>query len=544
LPSLRPLVLIGLLAALVLPGTASAAEPGLNINGGAASGVLENYAQLTDTGAKSARHFLYWDDVNEVGLKLYEQMVAEEERRGVKTVLVVASASGTPPNADRYAAYVADVAKRMPGLDAIEIWNEQDDNVFWKPSGASASTYVDLLQRSYTAIKAARPSVKVVFGPVVGNNYAYLEQAYAAGAKGYFDVMAAHTDTACLVAGPTEFYRDQGRIARFTFLGYRELRASMLANGDPKPIWLTEIGWSAAQHTCQSGMWAGKKLAGVTEEQQAQYLLEAFHCLKEDPYVEIAMWFNNRDLDPNGQMENMYGLLRFDGSRRPAYAAFQDYARNGDRLTGPCGDFGAPTVQILSPQPETVIGTSDPLTIRATASDKDIMRMTFAVKGAGSEIRNFTNSGQPLNLANGVSLTWQGAKQLPIGTHTIVVTAVDAQGNQGSAEVQVRKVNPSTLAPQTTSVPSLRVLGKGRKRTLTGQLKAAVPFNIPGKVVAEWQNRRGGKWKKVHGAAKNANKPFKFTQSLKYGGQWRVRVVYKGVRPFKKTASKWITFRA
>jgi hypothetical protein len=541
---MRLFALLGLLAALLLPGTATAAEPGLNVNGGAASGVLENYTQLTDTGAKSARHFLYWDNIDEVGLRLYEQMVAEEERRGIKTVFVVASASGTPPNAERYAEYVGALAKRMPGLDAIEIWNEQDDNVFWKPSGASASTYVDLLQRSYTAIKAARPSVKVVFGPLVGNNYAYLEQAYAAGAKGYFDVMAAHTDTACLVAGPTEFYRDQGRIARFTFLGYRELRASMLANGDDKPIWLTEIGWSAAQHTCESGMWAGQKLAGVTEEQQAKYLLEAFHCLKEDPYVEIAMWFNNRDLSPDGQMENMYGLLRFDGSRRPAYAAFQDYARNGDRLTGPCGDFGSPQVQILSPQPETVIGTSDPLTIRATASDKDIMRITFAVKGAGSEIRNFTNGGQPLNLSSGVSLTWQGAKKLPVGTHTIVVTAVDAQGNAGSAEVQVRKVNPATLAPQTTKVPSLRLLGKGRKRTLTGQLKAGVPFNIPGKVVAEWQAKRGGKWKKIHGAAKNANKPFSFKQQLRFGGQWRVRVVYKGVKPFKKTASKWITFKA
>jgi hypothetical protein len=71
-----------------------------------------------------------------------------------------------------------------------------------------------------------------------------------------------------------------------------------------------------------------------------------------------------------------------------------------------------------------------------------------------------------------------------------------------------------------------------------------VPFNIPGKVLAEWQAKRGGKWKKVHGAAKNANKPFSFKQKLRFGGQWRVRVVYKGIKPFKKTTSKWITFKA
>jgi hypothetical protein len=198
---LRFLPLLGVLAALLLPSTAVAAEAGLNINGGAASGTADNYNQLSDTGAKWARHFLYWNDIDESGLKGYDQIVAEEDRRGVKTLFVVAAARGTPPDAERYAEYVGALAKRIARrLEAIEIWNEQDET----PSGSRrrvGATYVDLLQRSYTAIKAARPQRKVVFGPVVGNNYAYLEQAYAAGAKGYFDVMAAHTDTACSSRG-------------------------------------------------------------------------------------------------------------------------------------------------------------------------------------------------------------------------------------------------------------------------------------------------------------------------------------------------------
>ena len=543
--TLRILCLLGVLAALLVPSGAHAAEAGLNINGGAASGSADNFNQLSDLGSSWARHFLFWDNIDEAGLREYDRIVAEEDRRGVKTLLAVASASGTPPNAQQYAEFVGALAKRNAGrLEAIEIWNEEDEGIFWRPSGASASTYVDLLQRSYTAIKEADRNVQVVFGPVVGNNYAYLEQAYAAGAKGYFDVMAAHTDTACLTDGPSTYYRDQGRIGRFVFLGYRELRASMLANGDDKPIWLTEIGWSAAQHTCEFGEKAGTKPAGVSEDDQAKYLLEAFHCLREDPYVQVAMWFNSRDLNPNGKMENMYGLVRADGSRRPAYAAFQDYTRNGDRLTGPCGDFGAPTVQILAPQPNTVIGTDDPLTIQATSPDRDILRMTFAIKGAPDEIRNHTNSGQPLDLSKGVGMDWQGAKRMPLGKFTVVVTAIDAQGNQGSAEVVVTKVDPAKLAPQKTSLPTLRLLGKGRRRVLTGQVKASLPFSIRGKVVAEWQNRRGGRWKKIHGAARNANKPFRFVQKLRYGGRWRVRTKYTGAKPFKKSVSKWVYFRA
>jgi hypothetical protein len=542
----RFILLIGVLAALVVPGVASAAEPGLNVNGGAASGTAENYEQLTDTGSKWARHFLFWDSIDEAGLRGYDAIIAEQDRRGVKTLLTVTGLPpvGSAPNPEQYADFVGRLAARNKGrLEAIEIWNEADDRVFW-PNGPQVDQYVALLQSAYTAIKAVDPSIKVVFSPTVGNNYGFVEQAYAAGAKGFFDVMAAHTDTACLTAAPSSFYRENGRIGRFTFLGYREIRAAMLANGDDKPIWLTEIGWSAAQHSCEIGTFAGQKPAGVTEEQQANFMLEAFHCLKEDPYVQVAMWFNSRDLSSDGKMENMYGLIRSDGTRRPAYGALQAYARNGDRLTGPCGDFGAPTVQILSPRPGAVIGTNDALPLLATSPDRDVLRMTFAVKGAPNEIRNFTNGGRPLELSRAVALNWQGAKRLPLGTHTIVVTAVDAQGNQGSAEIAVRKVNPATLPPQRTSIASPRLLGKGRVRTLTGQLRSALPFTIPGKVTAEWQNKRKGKWKKIHGAAKNANKPFVFKQRLRYSGRWRVRVVYKGQRPFRKTTSKWITFRA
>ena len=475
--SFRILPLLGLLAALLLPASASAAEVGLNINGGAASGTAETYDQLTDTGSKWARHFLYWDSIGS-GLGTYDQIVAEEDRRGVKTLLVVTGTGGaTPSDPQRYADYVGDLAKRYKGrLEAIEIWNEQDEAHFWA-GGPQPARYVDLLQRAYTAVKAADPQMTVVMGATTGNNYGFLEQAYQAGAKGFFDAAAAHTDTACLVNGPGSFYKDQGRIARWSFLGYREMRATMLANGDEKPIWLTEIGWSAAQHTCEVGMWAGQKLAGVTEAEQAQFLLEAYHCLEQDPYVQVAMWFNNRDLLADGKMNNMYGLQRFDGSKRPAYTALQSYARFGDKLTSSCGDFGAPTVSIVAPRTGAVIGDNDALAIRATSSDKDVMRMTFGVKGAASEIRNFTNGGRPLELTNGVGLTWQGAKKLGFGSHTIVVTAVDGQGNVGTAEVAFRKINPRTrsVLPSRGDPSCLRgnksPIRKSRNRRRTSRLR-------------------------------------------------------------------------
>ena len=39
------------------------------------------------------------------------------------------------------------------------------------------------------------------------------------------------------------------------------------------------------------------------------------------------------------------------------------------------------------------------------------------------------------------------------------------------------------------------------------------------------------------------NKPFKFKQRLKYKGRWRVRVKYAGKKPFRSSASRWVTFK-
>lgn len=541
----RLLSLLCAAAALTVPAaSASAAEPGLDLTGASPASATD-FDQLSDLGARWARHAIQWEDLSDYRLGQFADTFAEEDRRGVKTLLMVNSASSSPPaDPQAYADAVAKLAQRFSGsLEAIEIWNEPDEAEFWA-GGPQVDRYVDLLKRSYTAIKAVNPGMTVVFGPMTGGNADFLQAAYQHGAKGHFDAVAAHTDTACLIDAPSSYYReDNGRIARFSFLGYRALHDVMVANGDAKPIWLTEIGWSTTGEMCGRGMWAGQKRAGVSEADQARFLLEAFHCLRETPYVQVAMWFRHRDPQPGANEMNAYGLLRHDGSRRPAYGAFQQYARFGDRLTGVCGDFVAPKVQIAAPTAGAVIGAGEPLPIKATSTDGDVLRMTLQIKGAAKEIRNYTNHGQPLDARAGVGLSWMGAKKLGYGTHTLVVTAKDRQGNVGHAEVTFRKIDPRRLASQATTAKGLKLLGKGRKRTLVGQVRSTLRFKLGGKVLVEWQNRRKGSWKKIHGAAYNASKPFRFQQKLKYKGQWRVRVRYVGQKPFKSSTSRWLKFR-
>lgn len=547
---------------LAVPSNAYGVEAGINIVGADSGGDAESLAMLEDTGAKWARHFLHWDRFEpakgqiDMGIVAkYKEALAKEQAIGVKTMLTVlrsptwASGSADPYSPPRdpedYARFIEAMAREFAGqVEVFEIWNEQDESIFWA-GAVNVGQYTSILKASYPLIKAADPTIKVAFGPTTGNNYAFLEQAYAAGAKGSFDAVSVHTDTACNVSSPNEFYKDNGRIGQYPFLGYREVRASMLAAGDDKPIYMSELGWSTSKLICERGMWAGKKPAGVTELKQAANLAQAYHCLTLDPYVEIGLWFNSKDFSATEGELNRYGLRRADGSNKPSYEAFKGFATGGDRLAGECGDFSPPTVRIKSPRPNRKV--FDKLVVHADTPDKDVARMTFLVDGVG--VKNFTPpKGSPVGTVRDyvklpLYLDWQGVRKLTFGMHTLTVLAKDTNGNESEQSRQFFRIDPSTLPPQTTQVQKVKLRGKGRKRIFSGKVVApGLDFGIAGKVKATWQAKRAGKWKKVHGGAKNANKAFAFSQQLKYTGEWRVRVEFAGQKPYKKTATTWKTF--
>ena len=118
-------------AVLLTGGTASAAQLGVNVNGGAAGGTKESFEALSDTGARWARHFVFWDDIDDRGIRTYASIAAEEERRGVNTLFAVMSKEGAPPpNPQEYADFTGRLAQAT-GADAIQIWSQRDEPLVW-----------------------------------------------------------------------------------------------------------------------------------------------------------------------------------------------------------------------------------------------------------------------------------------------------------------------------------------------------------------------------------------------------------------------------
>jgi hypothetical protein len=432
-------------AGIAGPSTALATEPGVNLIGSTSA----QMPSVQALGSHWVRMFATWPDLEPTPgafstfwLAYYEETFRSLPA-GTKVLLDVvntpswetgSSNEHTPPASPQaYAAFVGALAQHFGAkVSAYEIWNEEDSSSWWA-GGPNPVAYTQLLKATYSAIKAAEPSATVVLGGLTGNDYEFLEGVYQAGGKGSFDAVGVHTDTACNKLSPYEFLRGAGnRLVPDSFLAYREVHAVMLANGDDKPIWMTELSWRTTNATCAEGAWAGQTAAGVSEEQQTTYLRQAYHCMAEDPYVQVALWFPLQD---EGSV--LSGLQRANGTRKPSFAAMRAYAREGDKLTEPCGVFTGPKITVASPANH--LSYSGPLPIHVSASSP-IGVFRIRLEWNGKLIRNYDGPGFPDYLSGAIN--WQGAKHIPYGRLTLTFLAYDKERNVSSMSISVYHARP------------------------------------------------------------------------------------------------------
>lgn len=358
--------------AMLLPGVASAAQvPGIQTHllwPGVTDAAMDRQLDLVaGAGAHVTRVDLGWASLQQVGPNRYEtwyldridRLVREANTRGIKPLFSVMSspcwASGAPETLKQscagawwqrgvqnyaptdpaaYGRATAFLAARYGDKVAgWELWNEPNHADFFKADD-QALRYAELVKATYPLIKAADPSAVVVAGAVSESDLAFINRLFDLGISGSFDAFSIHPyshDRSPLETGPdvrTSFIR-----------GVPAVRAVMLLRGNSKPVWLTESGWSTS--SVRSEPW----LSGVSEADQARYLEEQYDQIRSWDYVAVNIWFNLQDTssDPADLVGN-YGLLRPDGSEKPAYAAFR---RAADRLAG----AAAPQTPVPAPAP-------------------------------------------------------------------------------------------------------------------------------------------------------------------------------------------------
>lgn len=213
-------------------------------------------------------------------------------------------------------------------IDALELENEPNlvdgatpiDYLSPARGNDQAWAYSDMLKAVYGPAKSAASGVNsdlvVLAGALAFSDGNFLSQLYSRGSKGYFDALAIHpyaenrgpevdrTSNGTCTASPHCKKWD-------TVAGIRWIRDIMLANGDAKPIYVTELGWSS----CSSGSWC------VSESQQATNIRDAVRLIRGLTYVHgLSIYnFKEKSTDP-ADREGNFGIVNRNYTNKPAFS--------------------------------------------------------------------------------------------------------------------------------------------------------------------------------------------------------------------------------
>lgn len=225
-----------------------------------------------------------------------------------------------PTNPQLFANSFATLASRYPYVTAWQVWNEQNIPPFWQPM-ENPLQYQQLLESTLTTLSSARPDVTQVIG---GNAYysqmpvrggLMLESMIQFGSIKRDRVTAYHPysqEPEGDIPGTGDFIANAGTVNQY------------LRHYGSGPIWATEFGWSS---------YAGPvELQPIIGEQgQADYLLRRLALMSAMDFDRIFL-FTLSDLDARATArDQFYGLLRLNGSEKPAYKALKNFLQ----VTGP-----------------------------------------------------------------------------------------------------------------------------------------------------------------------------------------------------------------
>jgi hypothetical protein len=301
-----------------------------DIYGMSADDVNRTLDLMKATGVNTVRLMMPWagmePDQGRYDFGQVDLMVDAANARGMSVLGTLVSAPGwavapglpaisTPPaDAGTYGDFAGAVAARYRGrVAAYEIWNEPNAAQSWTsgPQGPEPAVYAGLLKAAYPKIKAADGGALVLAG-ALGSVFSlgsltldpvtFVDQMYAAGARGSFDALSFH---------PYQYttkFSDGANLAFSPLNQLNDIRKRMTDNGDGgKKIWTTEYG---------------EPTSAVDEATQAAYLTDFLTKWRTLPYAGPAYLYTTRDRNTgSGAADDTFGVYRSDWTPKPAQQA-------------------------------------------------------------------------------------------------------------------------------------------------------------------------------------------------------------------------------
>lgn len=251
------------------------------------------------------------------------------------------------PN-NTWAIFLRNIVSRYAGrIDHWIIWNEPD---IWQPSypgrtwGGDEKSFYQLLRVAYNVIKATDPNATVhlsAFTYFWDTNYGrtpffsrlldlMAKDPSAPGNNYYFDVASANL-----------YFRTDNL---YDLIAWHHQQ--MRERGFDKPLWLTETN---AAPSADPAWPVAEPEFTITLDEQSHFIIQAFAMALAAGTQRIAIYKLADVPGDHAANPEPFGLVREDGSRRPAFAAFQVAANYLAGFTGATldqrGDYAQVTVK-------------------------------------------------------------------------------------------------------------------------------------------------------------------------------------------------------
>ncbi|MHB0878636.1 MAG: DUF5722 domain-containing protein [Anaerolineae bacterium] len=220
-----------------------------------------------------------------------------------------------------WGAFITRLAGEYAGLvDTWILWNEPDIyRETYANWAGSVAEFARMQVVGYQAIKAANPNARVILSGTTywwdreNDRTQYLERLVAqlqaapgaAENNAYFDAVAVHQ-----YSNPLNVYA--------VSMLYRRI---LQAHGLDKPIWVIESNVVPYDDPVRPLMRGGLR---ATQEEQASYIIQSVALARAAGAERYSVY---KMRDEEAENEQYYGLVRNDGSIRPAYIAYQVAAR-------------------------------------------------------------------------------------------------------------------------------------------------------------------------------------------------------------------------
>jgi hypothetical protein len=288
-----------------------------------------------------ARGLYHWEEL--------DHLVAEAQKYGLKIMLSAARApgfsrpepveeDGPPSDFSIFQDFMFALSNRYKGrIAAYELWNEPNLRREWRGFDLSAEKFVELIKAGSSGVREGDPDAVIISGAPATtgiddkidaiDDRVYLRAMIAAGVVDYVDAIGAHPYGA---GNPPDERASDATHARsgfnthpsFFFLDtIEDYHAILLEANIDKPIWVTEFGWPSIDHFGEVDTAGWEYARDVTEQDQAAYLLRSIALRRDRAWLgPLIIWnLNIAPLLGAERSESAYGLIRPDGSLRPAY---------------------------------------------------------------------------------------------------------------------------------------------------------------------------------------------------------------------------------